>query len=66
MDKITHEMRLAQWASIIRELPAPVTNDQQNNQPDAVLRIGNYALDIYSSIFPMLLQTIMQVMAHSK
>lgn len=115
MDKITHEMRLAQWTSIIREcnnsgmskkswmatnnvdekqfyywqrrirhealqelqpsltshatfveLPAPVTNNQQGHQPDAILRTGNCVLDIYNSMSPMLLQTIVQVMAHAQ
>jgi putative transposase len=115
MDKITHEMRLAQWTSIIREcnssgipkkswmatnnvdekrfyywqrrirqeaiqelqptrtstatfveLPAPSTNYQQGTQPDAVLHIGNCALEIRNSMSPMLLQTIVKVMSHAQ
>ena len=114
MDKITHEMRLAQWSSIIREcnnsgmskkswmeinninekqfyywqcrirresiqdlksdptssptfveLPTPVTACQQANQPDAVLRIGNFTLEIRNSLTPVLLQSILQVIKNA-
>lgn len=114
MDKITHEMRLAQWTSIIREcnnsgmqkkswmsandidekqfyywqrrvreevfqelppslpsttafveLPAPVSNAPQGGQPDAILRIGNCALEICNTISPALLQAIIQAVAHA-
>lgn len=115
MDKITHEMRIAQWTSIIRkcnnsgmakkswmtanninekqfyywqrrvreeafqdlqpalsattsfvELPAPVNDALQDGQPDAVLRIGNCALEIRNTISPALLQTIVKVLAHAE
>lgn len=114
MDKITHEMRLAQWASLIREcnnsgmpkkswlstndidekqfyywqrrvreevfqerqpslpstttfveLPAPVCDTPQVGQPEAVLRIGNCAIEIHNTISPALLQTIIQAVAHA-
>lgn len=113
MDKITHEMRLAQWTSLIREcnnsgmpkkswmsandinekqfyywqrrvreevfqelrpslpsttafveLPAPVSNAPQGGQPDAILRIGNLALEIRNTISSALLQTIIEAVAH--
>lgn len=114
MDKITHEMRLAQWSSIIREcnnsgmakkswmainninekqfyywqrrirceaiqdleqnpsssptfaeLPASVITCQQVDQPDAVLRIGKCTLEIHNSFTPVLLQSILQVIANA-
>ncbi len=114
MDKITHEMRRAQWASIVHEcnnsgmpkkswmainnidekqfyywqrrfrreaiqglqttltssstfveLPTPITACRQDDQPDAILRIGNCTLEIRNSLTPILLQTLVQVMTHA-
>lgn len=47
------------------ELPAPVAACKQDNQPDAVLRIGNNTLEIHNSLTPILLKTILQVMIHA-
>ena len=47
------------------ELPPPVSDVPQGGQPDAVPRIGNCALEIRNTISPVLLQTIVQVMAHA-
>jgi hypothetical protein len=47
------------------ELTAPSSDFRQNEQPDAVLRIGNCAIEIKNSLSPALLQTIVQVMTHA-
>lgn len=47
------------------ELQASSTPILESEQPDAVLRIGSYTLEIRNTLSPILLQTIVQVMTHA-
>lgn len=115
MDKITHEMRLSKWTTIVREcnnsgmpkkewcaangvdnkqffywqrrvreevfqevknivplettfaqLPAPVCKSTNHTQPDAVLNVGNYTLEINNTLSTELLQTLIEVLSHAQ